>query len=890
MSFLNATLLAGMLAASVPVILHLLARQKPQRVVFPGVTFLTSRLTHQKSRLKIRRWWLLALRILAVVVFALVLARPHIDVSSASSWTTIAVLGFVAFGLIALASVSFSRNLSRGLSWSLLIAAMVALSAFGVGAIAVFASGKVSELRNEQPAAVVILIDNSPGSAWTTGDADSPSRLAVANQRANELLQRLPAGSRVGVIDRSAAPVSFALDLAAARSRLNQFEPLAVVAPIDQRIEAAIELVRTSELTNRHVIVITDLAEPTWNRDVPKNVQSSRLSAAARADVRVSLLDILDDDATVAFNRSLSIPRFVDTVPSAGAAIPISVDVDLSVRSNEQDSTVQSATAQSATVQSATVQLLLYENDSSLPVVRDGETVLPRLRAVDRVSVDIHSDRTTEVVLSLPPLPRGTYHAVIELVGDDSFAWDNRRYLTIDLPEAASALIVGDQPDEAQVIAAALVAPHNLDDPSAPYRIETVNYRDLTAIDWKPFDLVVMIDPPVHYDSTANSWVGSPDGLSTAMLEQLTDRVAAGAGLLISLGPSTQLVNSSRVASDTGTASLLPKLVRVWRVPEPGTFFQVSSPPHPMMEPLTRPSTRPNWSDFRVRRFWQTEPLWQPELQSDPAGDWNVVATLAQRSETSTDDADEGNPRAAILTRSFEQGRIAVTTTPLPALGPVTRTWNDLFTSSDAWPAFVTVRNASSWLVGSQSDPKTLLVGQTALLRVDTAPSEAKPIDAIEPGQWQVFPSGRLPFKPQLQSVAESEVLSIRDLSTPGTYFLRRFDISTTKTTGGGVSANLPVSWSSSHRVEIEDLEKWFDVASDQETGDQRESRWAITDDVDEISLVSDGSGSGALALHGPLMLLAVFVFVGEQLLSNHFYGNDRRLAKPDRAFVGAGG
>lgn len=884
MSFLNATLLAGMLAASVPVILHLLARQKPKRVVFPGVTFLTSRLTHQKSRLKIRRWWLLALRVLAVLAFALVLARPHIDVSSVSSWTTIGALGIVAVGLIALASVSFSRNLSRGLSWSLLVASLVATLAFGVGAMVVFANGKAPTLRNEQPAAVAILIDNSPSSSWSTGDADSPSRLAVATRRANELLQRLPTGSRVSVIDRSDAPVGFALDLSAARSRLNQFKPLAVVAPIDQRIEAAIELVRTSELTNRHVIVITDLAVPTWNRDVPNSISSSRLNAAGRADVDVSLLDILDDEATESFNRSLSIPRLVDAVPSAGAAISISVDVDLSFPSTKPSQ------------QTATVQLLLYENDPSLPVVRDGETVLPRLRTVDRLSVDINPDRTAEVVLSLPPLPRGTYHAVIELVGDDSFVWDNRRYLTIELPEPAAALIVGDQLDEVQVIAAALVAPHDLDDASAPYRIETVNYRDLTAIDWKPFELVIMIDPPVQYDSSDQRWIGSPDGLSTAMLASLADHVAEGAGLLISLGPSARLVDSSAVATQTDdvVTSLLPRLIRVWRVPEPGTYWQISSPPHPILEPLTRPSTTPNWSDFRVRRFWQTEPR---SDRSDAAGDWNVIAILAQRSETTTRGSTDaaGGEMPAILTRSLERGRVAVTTTPVPALGPVTRTWNDLFTSSDAWPAFVTVRNTSSWLVGSQSDPKTLLVGQTAMLDVETdlinnGPIDNAPIDAVDRGDWQVFPSDRLPFTPPIEASAESATLSIRDLSTPGTYFLRRFSKSAAKVSGEGVSANLPASWSSPSRVEIEDLEKWFGVPSEQEISDRKESRWSMKDDVNDISLISDGVGGGAISLHGPLMLLAVFVFVGEQLLSNHFYGRDRPLAKAGRFPIGARG
>ena len=66
MSFLSAGLLAGLVATGIPIALHLLARQQPRRVIFPATRFLKQSLDTHRDRLQVRRWWLLALRILAV--------------------------------------------------------------------------------------------------------------------------------------------------------------------------------------------------------------------------------------------------------------------------------------------------------------------------------------------------------------------------------------------------------------------------------------------------------------------------------------------------------------------------------------------------------------------------------------------------------------------------------------------------------------------------------------------------------------------------------------------------------------------------------------------------------------------------------------------------------
>ena len=119
MTFLNATLIFGVAAIAVPIVLHLIAKREPRKVVFPSVRFLTKRLETNRSKLRIRRWWLLAMRIAALAALALALARPAIHQSLSLTWLTIGMLGVFAIAMLAMASVAVARDMSRRLIYSL---------------------------------------------------------------------------------------------------------------------------------------------------------------------------------------------------------------------------------------------------------------------------------------------------------------------------------------------------------------------------------------------------------------------------------------------------------------------------------------------------------------------------------------------------------------------------------------------------------------------------------------------------------------------------------------------------------------------------------------------------------------------------------------------------
>jgi hypothetical protein len=76
--FLHPWALAGLVAAAVPLLLHLLARREPPTVVFPAVRYLITTTREHQRRLKLQHLLLLALRTLLIVALVLAAAGPTV--------------------------------------------------------------------------------------------------------------------------------------------------------------------------------------------------------------------------------------------------------------------------------------------------------------------------------------------------------------------------------------------------------------------------------------------------------------------------------------------------------------------------------------------------------------------------------------------------------------------------------------------------------------------------------------------------------------------------------------------------------------------------------------------------------------------------------------------
>ncbi|HEX5387827.1 MAG TPA: BatA and WFA domain-containing protein [Gemmatimonadales bacterium] len=76
--FLHPWMLAGLAAAGVPVLLHLLQRREPPTVPFPAVRYLITVTQQHQRRLKLQNWLLLAVRTLLIAVIVLAAAGPTV--------------------------------------------------------------------------------------------------------------------------------------------------------------------------------------------------------------------------------------------------------------------------------------------------------------------------------------------------------------------------------------------------------------------------------------------------------------------------------------------------------------------------------------------------------------------------------------------------------------------------------------------------------------------------------------------------------------------------------------------------------------------------------------------------------------------------------------------
>src|SRR5271170_4508746 len=80
--FVNIAFLAGIGAIAVPIVLHLIMRQRPKLLEFPALRFIQKRHDLNQRRLQLRHLLLLLLRAGAIAILAFALARPSIKFSS----------------------------------------------------------------------------------------------------------------------------------------------------------------------------------------------------------------------------------------------------------------------------------------------------------------------------------------------------------------------------------------------------------------------------------------------------------------------------------------------------------------------------------------------------------------------------------------------------------------------------------------------------------------------------------------------------------------------------------------------------------------------------------------------------------------------------------------
>ena len=73
---MHPVLIAGLALVGLPVLLHLIMKQEPKRVLFPAFRFLKQKRNLNQRKMRLRHFLLLALRMLLIALFAVTLFQP----------------------------------------------------------------------------------------------------------------------------------------------------------------------------------------------------------------------------------------------------------------------------------------------------------------------------------------------------------------------------------------------------------------------------------------------------------------------------------------------------------------------------------------------------------------------------------------------------------------------------------------------------------------------------------------------------------------------------------------------------------------------------------------------------------------------------------------------
>jgi hypothetical protein len=215
MSVVHGYLLGGLLLAGMPILVHLIMRQKPRPLPFPAFRFLRRQHTTNRRRLRLHHLLLLLLRMLLIILLCLALARIRV-------------------------------------------------------------SGDRLSVNTDRPVAAVLVFDTSPSMGYTSG---GKTALEEARRRALELLEEMAPGSLVAVGDASdqVPALDWLASPALAEQRIRSLTIRPAGRSLNQGLISACRLLNNSpagpEDPPRFLYVFTDRTLRSWDAASASGIQ-----------------------------------------------------------------------------------------------------------------------------------------------------------------------------------------------------------------------------------------------------------------------------------------------------------------------------------------------------------------------------------------------------------------------------------------------------------------------------------------------------------------------------------------------------------------------------------------------------------------------------------------
>lgn len=664
MSFLHLSLLAGLGAVSIPILLHLFGRSQPQLVDFPALRFVKETTQEQSMSWQLRHVLLLLLRVLLLAALALALARPRVHSAMLGSVLTGSAIGLCAVLATLVAAVGMVSHRPKRV-W--LTAAVIAV-ALWLGAASwsyqSLASGpSVPNSDKTAPVAAVLIVDNGPSMLYR---ANNTTRLEAAREMGLWILEQLPLDSNVAIL--TDAPVGvLALDPSTAKSQLKIVEARGAHVDLPARIRTALDLVLASELERKEIYVITDLMASSWT------TQQSDLSSLLGKHVEEVLVQVIDvgDQDHSNFRLGDAVPDFVTV--SVGGEVAIEVDVHRATSRNIQ----QPVAAE------VMVELIQEKIDSRFPVIRDGKRIVAPNKVVHRQVADFSKGDSAHVTLRASDLEAGSHNFTIALDQSDPLAVDNQRYVTVLARTQQPTLIVADDAAIGQNFQA-IVDPSSLSLADARQaNVDQVRFVQLNNVQLEKYSVICLYDPPP---------------LTEKLVSTLEAHVKGGGGLLLILGPG---LGTLETVTGNPITKLLPgrlSTVASRPVAGPSVFPEPVALSHPVFFALGQSPTDVLWNVFPVYKNW-------------------TFSTLAEDSLTLMRLSDGSAP--LLTSQSRGRGEILTLTTPIPEFDTRQRELWNLLWGSDPLPAFAVLLGAFRSLSGANQEPLNYQVGQPVTLSND---------------------------------------------------------------------------------------------------------------------------------------------------------------------------
>ena len=232
MTFLNPAILFGLIAASIPIVLHFLNLRKLKRVEFSTLAFLKELQKTKIRRIKLKQWLLLLLRIAIIIFLVMAFARPTVKS---------------------------------------------------------FTVGNSSAAKTT----AVIIIDNTFSMSVVTGNG---SYLNRAKQIAKNLLLNFQDGDEIvmlgvgNLINETIQPTTNAKQLT---KQIDELEISAISGTLNEAVVKAAQVLYQSNNFNKEIYLLTDLQK---GRIYNSPNELSNLSSIFNSNVRLYLIDLSEKE------------------------------------------------------------------------------------------------------------------------------------------------------------------------------------------------------------------------------------------------------------------------------------------------------------------------------------------------------------------------------------------------------------------------------------------------------------------------------------------------------------------------------------------------------------------------------------------------------------------